>query len=462
MSVRLPRLMDSRQLEKGRLHPLRLSLSLSLAPLSTAVLVLPEDDPSVSALDLVELYDERGSVGIFRVSAVSRESGYARTVRLEHGLCTLSDGLVTGLTLTGTLRQILTRLLACQPSPYWQLGEVEGGDVSVVFSCGYENLLTALTSVEHLLKPGLYWAFDQTTRPWTLHLRPLPEKVSCEGRLSRNLRSVRVTLDGSELCTRVYPFGAGQGTERVTIRGTGGQMYLDNAEAQAKWGVIIRTFTAKTVTDAATLKAVAERYLDRHSAPLITIRATAVDISEATGEALDAFRLGLLCRLALPEEGNVHQERVIGMDAPDLVAHPGLWELTLANRFSDTSDEIADMIREVTSGLLSGSKVTNVVHRNRAEGTYLSPIDHYFTVNKYPVIFSCVVELDPDSGVELRAVRVDKKEVPSSVYATRTFDALPYLAKDASGEIAVGRHVLEVAPDEGAVNTTVTLKVLES
>ena len=63
--IRLPRLLDSAQREKARLQPVKLSLHLSLTPLSAAEMVLPWDAPVIGPRDLIELYDENGSAGIF-------------------------------------------------------------------------------------------------------------------------------------------------------------------------------------------------------------------------------------------------------------------------------------------------------------------------------------------------------------------------------------------------------------
>ena len=69
-SIRLPRLLDANLQETARLHPLRLSVDLRLDPLSTAEMVLPASSPWVSPRDLIELYDENGSLGVYRVKTM--------------------------------------------------------------------------------------------------------------------------------------------------------------------------------------------------------------------------------------------------------------------------------------------------------------------------------------------------------------------------------------------------------
>lgn len=461
MSVRLPRLLDANGAEQLRLSPVRLALDLRLSPLSTAEMVLPADAPSVQVRDLIELYDETGSAGVFRVAEIEAQPGLTRTLYLEHGLATLSDGVVPATSFTGTAREALELLLSHQPDVRWMVGDVAiADDATVLFTCGCTNLLTALMQLIDLLPSGLTLEFDQTALPWVMHLRATSDDDACEGRLTRNLSSLRIDTDASDLCTRVYPFGAGQGTERISLTPLTGSEYLDSA-AMSEWGCVARTFTASSVFDVPTLKALAKKYLERHAAPTVSITAEGIDLSAATGEAADSFRLGRMCRLALPDMETVLHERVIGIYRPDVFGAPGKVTLTLSNRISDASDEIADMLREVTASRVIGGRVSDVTTHSRAEGTSTSPIVHYFRVEDWAAVLSCTMTFDADDGVRVVGIAVDNNEVPSLVYADGSFDALPYLKRDSLGVITTGRHTLSLFPDSGAINSTVTMKVIE-
>ena len=461
MTIRLPRLLSPDGTERCRLAPVKLRLELSLAPLSTAEMTLPADGPDVCVRDLIEIYDENGSAGIFRVTEIEAQPGLTRLVRLEHGLVTLEDGVVPAMSLTGSAREVLSALLVHQPEVRWALGEVAlPEDATVLFTCGCQNLLSALTQLMELLPDGLMLAFDQTTAPWTLHLREMGDDDLCEGRISRNLTALHIVTDASTLCTRVYPFGAGQGTERIGLAPLTGQDYLDSP-AMADWGCISRTFTAGAVFDAPTLRAVAEKYLARHSAPTVSITAEAVDLSAITGETADSFRLGRLCRLALPDHNLALQERIVAITRPDVIGQPSRVTLTLSNRLHDAADEIADLLREVTASRVIGGRVTDVTTHSRAEGTSTSPIEHYFRVEDWAAVLSCQVTFDADDGVRVVGVTLDGNTVSDLVYHDGRFDALPYLRRDSLGVISTGRHTLAIFPDSGAVNSTVTMKVIE-
>lgn len=457
----MPRLLDGSLQEKCRLAPSRLTLDLRLSPLSTAVMHLPDTEPDVAVRDLVELYDEQGSAGVFRVTEIDREPGLTRVVHLEHGLATLSDGVVPAMSFTGTLRAAIDALLSHQPQPCWTAGEIDfPEDTTVIFSCGCTNLLTALTDLIDLLPDSLMLDFDQSGPEWVMHLRQMGSEDACEGRLDRNLSSVSVTTDASGLCTRVYPYGAGQGMERISLLPLTGTDYLES-DATARWGLICRTFTASSVFDAPTLRALAEKYLERHSEPTVSVTASGVDLSAMTGESADRFRLGQICRLALPREGLVMHERIVGLRKPDVIGSPGLVTVTLCSRVKDTSDEIADMLREVTASRVIGGRVSDVTTNSRAQGSSNSPIVHYFRVEDWAAVLSCTMTFDPDDGVTVLRVAVDGNAVPQVVFGDGSFDALPYLRRDSLGVIDTGRHTLSLFPNSGAVNSTVTMKVIE-
>ena len=161
MSIRLPRLLDSNLQEKTRLTPLSLAVHLRLDPLSTAEMVLPAEGDWVSPLDLVELYDESGSLGIYRVKAVEKMIGQTRMVKLEHGFCTLQDGVIPAQGFMDTVRGTITRLLDCQPVQRWTVGDVEAPeDLTIIFATEYVNLLEALETLLGMLPEGYALDFD--------------------------------------------------------------------------------------------------------------------------------------------------------------------------------------------------------------------------------------------------------------------------------------------------------------
>ncbi len=465
----MPRLLDTNLLETARLKPVKVSLNLTLSPLSTAEMLLPWDSPYIDVRDLVELYDEKGSAGVFRVTEVLETVGRTRLVKLEHSLCTLRDSMVGAFAFTGTVKEALTQLLAHQVVPLWTAGEVEvPEDMTVVYATEYTDLLAAVELLLALLPEGYMLTFSQAGNDWQLHLRALSSQDACEGRLSRNLQSVRYDQDGSRLCTRVYPFGAQIETQRISLVPLEGVDYLQITAGTSR-GVISRTFQSDLIFDVPTLKEVAQRYLERHLLPGVSVTVEGADLSSATGEAADSFQLGQICRLAMPDMGLILRQRIVAVEKPDVYGAPGHVVLTLTNRsqYATEEDEIEALVRQVTAGKLLGGTVTEVVDENRAHGSYPSPVVHYFTIEDWAAVLDVRISFAPDSGVSVSALRVDNSHPPEEVWRSGSFSAMPYLKRDELGQIAQGEHWVALHPTNGTygescgVSSTVTMTVIE-
>ena len=466
--IPLPRLLDQMYQEKSRLSPLSLSLHLRLFDLSTAEMLLP-DDVMIALHDLVELYDETGSAGIFRVTRIQQDPGQTRRVFLTHSLCTLRDSATGSFSYSGPARSGIEQLLSRQEDPRWVLGQVELPEgVNLIYSTECTDLLSALTEVLAMLPLGYALTFNQAGSIWVMHLRALPETVSCEGRLGRNLQSVRILSDSSSLCTRVYPYGAKTDQIRLSLAPTEGVEYLQS-EAAAELGVISRTFRSDRIFDVPTLRSVAEMYLARHSRPGMTIEANASDLSAATGQEMDSFRLGHLCRVALPDAGFSLNVRITELSRPDVYGTPGRALLTLQDPppLLNANNEITGLLQQVTASRLLGGTITRTNDDNRADGSYPSPIVHYFEVPDGHSLLDAHITFTPDSGVSVTEVRIDDLYPPRTVWGGGSFSALPYLKKDALGCIASGTHKLILHPytgqygELGGVASRVTLTTVE-
>lgn len=334
MAVRLPRLMDSGMNELARLNPVSLSLDENLSPLSTAEMVLPEGECAAETGQFVELYTSHGSAGIFRVQQAEQDYGGRVTLALEHGLTTLGDGIMPGESeQSGTTRQLLADILACQPKTMWQLGTVAVPDSrTLTWKCDHSNLLESLCSLMDELT-GYRLTYDQSVFPWVLNVEAMSDADGCECRLSRNLSSLRVEEDRSELCTRLYVSGLSSPLNAGTI-GT--------------YGVITRYMDADPDIGSDELTKQGRAYLEAHKEPAISVTMDAVDWYEATGEPFDRFTLGRVCRVCLPDYGKVIRQRVIGLSWPDVYGQPDQVTVTLASESTTAVSVMAGLIIDTT------------------------------------------------------------------------------------------------------------------
>ena len=334
MAVRLPRLLDSGMKELARLNPVSLSLDENLSPLSTAEMVLPEGECAAATGQFVELYTSHGSAGIFRVQQAEQDYGGRVTLALEHGLTTLGDGIMPGESeQSGTTRQLLAALLACQTQTMWTLGTVAVPDSrTLTWKCDHSNLLESLCSLMDELT-GYRLTFDQSVFPWVLNVEAMSDEDGCECRLSRNLSSLRVEEDRSELCTRLYVSGLSSPLD---------------ADTMGAYGVITRYMDADPDIGSDELTKQGRAYLEAHKTPAVSVTMDAVDWYEATGEAFDRFTLGRVCRVCLPDYGKTIRQRVIALSWPDVYGQPDQVTVTLASESTTAVSVMAGLIIDTT------------------------------------------------------------------------------------------------------------------
>lgn len=468
--IQMPRLLGDGFKETARLKANSLRLEMTIDPKHRAVLKLPIDEPDIKVGDFVELFSPHGSAGLFRATEV--QTGYGipsgRTVYLEHAIGTLEDSLAIGAqSMQAPVATVLATLLETQNVKDWVLGECEvPEDYELIYEYKYENLLLAISGLLAELPPEYMLEYDTTRYPFVMHLRKLPEGDGCEMRMRRNLTRAQLTIDRNNLCTRIIPFGAGEGQDRVTLTGLIGSQHLDSAAAET-WGLVSRTITASDVYDAPTLKMVAERYLERYDHPTVSMLIDSMDLYEATGEKMDYFRLGALCRMALPDYGMVMRERVIGLTWPDVYGQPERVDVTLANRIRNAADEIAELMREATASKLIGGTVETIEDSARAGNiSPVSPFVQSFEVTGYGNILNVktAYRVVTKDGEEVNAhISVDGNAVEDEAAAARIVDITKYLDKDENGVPTMGTHRVAIQPATvntmtSEVDNTITIK----
>lgn len=325
--TRLPRLMDQHLSELCRLHPVSVQICEQLAPLSTAEMTLPPDVPA-AVRQFAELYTAEGTQGIFRISAITREDGGTQRVSLQHGLTTLSDGVIPGEgEVTESARSILTRILAGQSGDItWALGDVEAPeDKLLTFTWEQSNRLESLTRLMTQL-PAYMLETDQTALPWVLHLRAMPTAVTCEARLHRNLTSYTFSTDDSDLCTCLLAPG-----------------FDAPFRVDSPYGEVTRTLQADDDLSADAIREQALAYLEQYAEPTRTVTLSAVDLSIETGLPIDHFRRGGLCRLCLPEENVTFTARIVSISHDDPLNRAAARTVTLSSEAATASSAIAGL-----------------------------------------------------------------------------------------------------------------------
>ena len=429
--TRLARVLDGDMRELRRLHPTQQSVDDRVTPLSTASLTLTEGEHAAFG-EWVEAFTQNGSAGVYRVSGASETYTDKASVELEHGICALGDAIIPGNgTISGTLSQVLSALLGYQVvtaggAPLWALGSVET-DEQASFEHNGTNLLSAVLAV---VPDGYMLTFDQSALPWRLGVAKMATTAECEGRLSRNLRGVTVTVDDEDFCTRIY-------CNMLPSPG-----YMDGPTV-GTWGIKSKTITAQENVTQESLNAYITQYLEDHKNPRVSIECDAEDLSSITGERIDRMEKGRLFRLALPEYGVAMEERILSVHTGSAYDEPERVRLTLANSIRDTADTLVYIDNAVTGGASSSSARGGYV---RGGGSGISPANVLDMLKKTETYITADEAWTREAGIRIESNTAEMYATKKAIVGdwtgdVETIDALIRASTDNGGLVAmlVGR-----------------------
>lgn len=369
----------------------------------TAVFSLPFSDPKTrfcQAFNYIELWEENNSgqpkrVGLFRIMPSTEEVlGTDANIiyHLEHVLTTLLDDVMIGYHQIGNLgvftKQVLGYILEHQTNQNWVMGNC---DYEHQFLYGWqdENLLSALFSVVQPFEDtDYYWSFDTTEYPWRLELLKTNKEPVTDIRYKKNLNGLTRTIDPTNLTTRLYCYGYGQGDNKLGIAELNdGTPYLESPNV-SKYGVITQIWTDERFTIAESLYEVGKSMLKKLEEPTIAYE---ID-TQAFYNTID-LRIGDTVRMVSPGLDEVMVVKNISKD--DVTGAPRSGSILLGDATIDISNSIAELaekqrIAETYSqgaeSIFTDSFVDNADQTNPAEIVFTIP-ENVVHVNE--IRFSC-------------------------------------------------------------------------
>ena len=328
--------------ERGRLQALSCSLDLSVSDLPKATITIRSADEIPGTHDFVEIYTEHGSAGIFRVVSSTYRYGQTCQLQLIGAADTLSDDIwpETAEEATRTVAEWIQLILAKQTTTRWQLGSC-ALNASVKMKVNYSELWAMLEDVKGA-RPGYRWSYDFSTWPWTLSLVQMPDVISSEFRVTRNVESAQITVSDQQMCNRLVftvTDGNSDGTPAITI--------YDDTASQQKYGIRTRCTDIKTDEIPIGMSAAdyARHLLSEHAVPDFAIMINGADLSTLTGTSVDHFELGYLCRAVLPEYGETIEERVVALNYPNVIQEPHSVRVSLSSELPNITGSVASAKR---------------------------------------------------------------------------------------------------------------------
>jgi len=310
------------------------------------------NDPKVEKVEMlhyVEITDDINNeyVGLFRIMPkLTRKNSEANYVKFEceHVLATLLDSsLFKYHQLSNfTTTYVLEYLLSQQNHKHWKLGTV---DFTRYFHYSWENenVLSALLSVPKPFNDSYVFTFDTQSYPWTLNLvRPSTEVVS-RIKEGYNLRTIEIEENPMSQFNRIYPLGAGEGVNQLTIESVNnGVPYLEDRKPGEEIREVI--WPDQRYTHADSLMADAQALLDKWKIPQVTWIASAADVSSITGLSIDKLKQGNVVRMDVEGFPKVDL-RIMKEKRPDITGDPGNVNLEIGNVVDDLGATNADLER---------------------------------------------------------------------------------------------------------------------
>lgn len=321
--------------------------ALMLNQLDTATFSLPGADPKnqyCTPYSYVDIWDGDDFVGLFRILPyTSTREGETREVvyTCESVLATLMDDVLFGWHEIGNIgvftTEVLSYVLSKQTTERWQLNQCQ---FSRQFLYGWENenLLSALFSVPKPFVESYQWKLDTTALPWQLSLLEVNDTPKADVRYRKNMKGMTKSVNPTNLCTRIYPLGYGEGVNQLTIEAVNdGVPYLD-APSIVNYGVIARIWVDRRYQDADSLLGAAQAQLDALSTPYVTYETDIVHTPQ-----LKECKCGDFVRVVDDEDNIDFLAQIIKIEKKDVIGDNANATITLSNKAQDVATTMADM-----------------------------------------------------------------------------------------------------------------------
>lgn len=327
--------------------------------LHTATFDLPIQDDDVATCEdthyIVEIYDGDRYIDKFRIADQPQQvitgAGAILRYSCDHVIAFLADCRIDGyLEVGGTgisTRQVIETILARQQAEWgftrWQLGVCEF-DYQFQYSFENTDVLNALYSVPKCFEAGYHWTFDTSTYPWTINLLHKETTANCAIQYRRNLTWIKRSKDVSNLCTRLYCLGSGEGVNQINIRRftENSVNYIESA-TKSKHGTIAKHLIDRSISDDELLYAKGRAMLAEIDEPLYSYVVGGVDLHRKTGLSFDLMDEGKVVRVQDEAAQIDFTQPILSVEKKDVEKDPLGIEITIANKTEDIASTIENL-----------------------------------------------------------------------------------------------------------------------
>lgn len=335
--------------------------NLKLNALYTARFTMYKNDPKnefLQPFNFVELYDGKKRIELFRIlPSTLKHSESTQTVEyeLEHVLATLFDRVLFQYSQIGGLgvytENVLRFILDKQTD--WQLLEC---DFKHQFEYKFENenLLGALFSIPQPFTDKYIWKYNTTAKPWRISLKRLNNTTWKKDVLyKKNLVDIEKTTDPTNLATRIYPLGYGEGVNQLNIKKiNNNKPYIE--KNVNKYGLKETILVDRRFENAETLKEYAQKMLNELSEPYISYKLNFLD----NGELKEGDNI-----FVRDDESNIKAVFPI-VDIKRSLDDPLKSQVTIANKSQSIASSISELQNRARISETYSQGATNLLQLN--------------------------------------------------------------------------------------------------
>ena len=194
----------------------------------------------------------------------------------EHVVSLLIDNVIPKFVNVGGLgmytADVINYVLSRQITQNWVLDEC---DFTRQFEYGWdkENLLAALFSIPNQFVDDYMWVYNTAVYPYKISLKRVDKTRNPDHyiRKGHNRISLSKSSDSRNICTRLYPYGAGEGVNQLTIAAINkGSEYLQSPQEYIeKYGLVESVWIDRRYTDIESLREAAQVMLNELQEPYL-------------------------------------------------------------------------------------------------------------------------------------------------------------------------------------------------
>lgn len=295
---------------------------------------------------------------LFRGRVLDEDIGWhnQKTVTCEGNMAFLLDSILRPMSYAGTVSEYLAYIITLHNSQVEQEKQFTLGTVTVDGSLTVdeaEYLTTFETAQKRLLDAfgGYLMARHEGGVAYLDYLSEINLLAPQSIQFGKNLLDLKRARKGADIGTVLIPLGAklkddaGQDTnQRLTIESVnGGVDFIQDSEAIAEHGTIVKTVTFDGITDAAELKLKGEAQLSEFVNQWETVELTAADMATA-GQDITSFHLGTQVNVTSVPHG-LNQRFVVSKLSINLL-EPGANKLTLGK----TTTAFSEAVKGISGG----------------------------------------------------------------------------------------------------------------